>query len=89
MKAYKKQENYCSRLCKKEIKKFFENLNLSFVIDNKKFWKAVKPLLNEKGSGVSNEVVLLDKENILRYDNEVPKKLHFYFNCKLSWHHRK
>ena len=78
LKAYKKQENYCSRLYKKERKKFFENLNLSFVIENKKIWKVVKPLLNEKRSGVSNEVVLLEKEKILRDDN-----------CNLSWHHRK
>ena len=64
LKAYKKQENYCSRLYKKERKKFFENLNLSFVIENKKIWKVVKPLLNEKRSRVSNEVVLLEKEKI-------------------------
>ena len=64
LKAYKKQESYCSRLYKKERKKFFENLNLSFVIENKKIWKVVKPLLNEKRSRVSNEVVLLEKEKI-------------------------
>ena len=38
-KAYKKQKNYCKRLYKKERKKFFENLNLSFVVDNKNFGK--------------------------------------------------
>ena len=32
LKAYKKQENYCSRPYKKERKKFFENLNLSFLL---------------------------------------------------------
>ena len=67
-------------LYKKESKKFFENLDLSFVADNKKFWEVVKPLLNEKGSGVSNKVVLLEKDKILRDDNEVAKKFHSYFN---------
>ena len=61
LKAYKKQKNYCSRLYKKERKKFFENLNLSFVVDNEKFWKVVRPFFNEKGSGISNEVVLLER----------------------------
>ena len=79
LKAYKKQKNYCSRLCKKERKKFFENLNLSLVVDNKKFWKVVKPLFNEKGSGVSNEAVLLEKDKILRDDSKVAKGIALLF----------
>ena len=65
MKVYKKQKNYCSRLYKKDRKKLFENFDLSFVVDNKKFLEAVEPLFNQKGSGVSNEMVLLKKNNIL------------------------
>ena len=84
LKTYKKQKNYCSRLYKKERKKFFENLNLSFVADSKKFSKLVKPLFNEKGVGVSNEVVLLEKDKILRDNNEVPKEFHSYFNSIVS-----
>ena len=83
-KSYKQQKNYCSRLQKKERRSFFENLNLSFVVDNKKFWKVVKSLFNEKGSGVSNEVVLLEKDKILRDDNEVAKEFHSYFNSIVS-----
>ena len=50
LKGYKKQKNYWSRLYKKERKKLFKNLNLSFAVDNKNFWKVVKPLFHEKGS---------------------------------------
>ena len=57
-----------------------EYLNLPFVVDNEKFWKVVKLLFNEKGSGVNNEVVLLEKDKIVRDDNEVTKELHCYFN---------
>ena len=32
--------------------------NLSFVVDNKKFWEVMKPLFNEKGSRLSNEKVV-------------------------------
>ena len=59
-------------------------MDLSFVADNKKFWEEVKPLFNEKGSGVSNKVVLLEKDKILRDVNEVAKELHSYFNSIVS-----
>ena len=59
-------------------------MDLSFVADNKKFWEEVKPLFNEKGSGVSNKVVLLEKVKILRDVNEVAKELHSYFNSIVS-----
>ena len=84
MKAYKKQKTYYSRLYKKERKRFLENLNLSFVVDNKKFWKVVKALFNEKGSGVSNKVVLLEMGKILRDDNVVAKDFYSYFNSIVS-----
>ena len=53
-------------------------------VDNKKFWKVAKPLFNEKGSEVSNEVVLLEKDKILRDDNEVSKEFHSCFNSIVS-----
>ena len=84
MKAYKKQKTYYSRLYKKERKRFLENLNLSFIVDNKKFWKVVKALFNEKGSGVSNKVVLLEMGKILRDDNVVAKDFYSYFNSIVS-----
>ena len=47
--AYKKQRNYCNRLYKREKRNYFNNLNLKEITDNKKFWKAVKPFLSNKG----------------------------------------
>ena len=41
LKKYKKQENYCSRLYKKERKKFFSNLDSSKICDNETFWKTI------------------------------------------------
>ena len=58
-------------------------MNLSYVVDNKNFWKVVKPF-NEKSSGVSNEVVLLEKDKILRGDTEVAKEFHSYINSTVS-----
>ena len=50
LRAYKEQKNYCSRLYKKERKKFFNGLNPSFVTDNKLFWKTVKPFFSDMGT---------------------------------------
>ena len=49
-KEYKKQTNFYSRLYKKERKRFFSNLNPSFVNDNKLFWKTIKPFFSNKGN---------------------------------------
>ena len=44
----------------------------------------MKPSFNEKVSGVNNEVILLEKDKILKDDNEVAKELHSYFNSIVS-----
>ena len=37
---FAKQRNYCSRLYKKERKKYYDNLDLKNITDNKKFWSS-------------------------------------------------
>ena len=46
--AYKKQRNICVKLLRKTIKYFFNNLDVKRAIDNKQFWKTVKPCLTDK-----------------------------------------
>ena len=43
--AFKKYRNFCVSLLRKEKKKFYNNLDISIMFDNKKFWKFIKPLL--------------------------------------------
>ena len=50
LKEYKKQNNYISRLYKKERNIFFNSLNSSVISDNQKFWKTVKHLFSNKGN---------------------------------------
>ena len=38
LKSYIKQINFCSKLYKKESKKYYERLDLNNVTGNKKFW---------------------------------------------------
>ena len=62
----KKQKNYCSRLYKKERKKYFESLNPKRISDNKSFWKNIQPFFSEKRK-ISNKITLVDnKENTLK-----------------------
>ena len=43
-------KSHCSRLYKKERKRFFLGVNPSFLTDNKLFWKTVKPFFSDKGN---------------------------------------
>ena len=45
--SYKKQNNFCSKLHKKERKKYYSNLNLNKVTDNKTFSKAIEEQIKE------------------------------------------
>ena len=61
------------------MKEFLRNLNLSFVNDNKKFWKVVKPLLTEKGCvRGNNNIILSEKNKFINDDKKVSETLNSY-----------
>ena len=70
---YKKQINFCSKLCKKERRKFYSSLDIKLITDNKTFWKILKSLLSDKGWSRINLAV--NEEN--SFDN---KKMAQTFN---------
>ena len=43
---YKKHRNFCVSLLKKEKKKYYNNLDLKVIENNKTFWKSIKPLFS-------------------------------------------
>ena len=51
-KAYNKQRNYCVSLIQKIKKDYYNNLDYKKIIDNKSFWKYVKPLFTEETRGL-------------------------------------
>ena len=83
LRAYKKQKNYCSRLYKKERKKFFNGLNPSFVTDNKLFWKTIKPFFSDKGNYGDN-IKLVEEEQVLQNDSEIAEQLNEFFKNAVS-----
>ena len=82
-KEYKKQTNFYSRLYKKERKRFFSNLNPSFVNDNKLFWKTIKPFFSNKGN-YRSQIKLDEKEEVLQDDDLIAKELNKFFKNAVS-----
>ena len=83
LEKYKKQKNYCSRLYKKERKKFFNNLNTSFVNDNKLFWKTVKPFFSNKGS-FGNKIKLVENDEVWHDDSKIAEEMNNFFKNAVS-----
>ena len=59
LRNYRKQKNFCSRLYKKERKKYYSSLDVKKVTDNKKFWKTMKPFFSDKGAG-KTDITLIE-----------------------------
>ena len=63
---------------KKERKKYYSELNLSDILDNKKFWKTVQPLFTDKRT-LGKKISLVNKEKIISNDSEVAQELNSFF----------
>ena len=77
-KFYVKQRNKSVPLLKKAKKEYYQNLDEKNVIDNKKFWKTVKPLFSDKS--VSREKInLTENEKMLTSESETAETLNNFF----------
>ena len=76
---YNKHRNYCARLVKKEKRNYYNNLDMTKIIDNKKFWKNIKPLFSEKNIN-GKKITLLEGEEIISNDVEVAEILNIFFS---------
>ena len=43
LKLYKKHENICSKLYKRERRRYYESLDMKKVLDSKEFWNTMRP----------------------------------------------
>ena len=65
--------------------RFFNNLNPSFVTDNKLFWKTIKPFFSNKGN-YGSQVKLVEKDEVLQDDELIAKELNNFFkNAESTW----
>ena len=75
---YKKQKNFCSRLYKKEWKKFYSNLEINNITDNKTFWKTMKTFLSDK-CALSSRISLVSGHEIISDDIEIAESINNYY----------
>ena len=76
--SFKKQKNFCSKLYKKERKKYYDALDIKKVTDNKQFWKTIKPFLSEK-SKKSLKITLKSEEKIISNEGIVAEEFSTFF----------
>ena len=65
-KAYRKQKNFCSRLYKKERKKYYLHLDPKNITDNKNFWETMKPFFSDKSLS-RRDITLIENEKNITY----------------------
>ena len=75
---YRKQKNYVSNLYKKERKKYYENLDINQITDNKKFWKSIKPLFNENSNG-AEKITIIDNNKVITSDDGLCQVFNDFF----------
>ena len=75
---YKKHKNFCSKIYKKERKKFYSQLDIKNITDNKLFWKTMKPFLSEKCTYAS-KISLIHNDNVISDDQELAYTFNNFF----------
>ena len=76
-KAFNKQGKYVVSLLRNEKKNFYGNLDTKVVIDNRTFWKNVKPILSEKVTKQS-KINLVEDDKIISHYEQIAKKFSEY-----------
>ena len=75
---YKKQSNFDVNLLRKTKTDYFQNLNISDLSDNKKFWKTIKPYFTNKGLN-SNKLLLKEKGNLVSNEKQLATIMNSFF----------
>ena len=75
---YRIARNICVKMTKKAKKDYFANLDINIVTDNKKFWKAIKPIFSDK-SCFKSKITLIENNEIISDDNLIANILNEYF----------
>ena len=76
--TYKKHRNFCVILLRREKEKYYANLDLNKITDNKSFWKHMKPLFSEKYNSTKH-IILIEGEEIISDDIKVAETMKDFF----------
>ena len=75
---FRRQHNPCLKLFRQEKKRYYENLDVTLITDNKKFWKTVKPLFSDKIKNQS-KIVLVENDEVISDDCQVTEIFNNHF----------
>ena len=67
---FRKQRNLCVSLLRKTKRSYYSNLNEKNVIDNRKFWKTVKPIVSNKFIN-GEKITLVNNDKSITNDKEI------------------
>ena len=69
-----KKRNYCVSLVRKIKTDYYNNLDYKKVVDNKSFWKYIKPHFSDKSSNFT-KITLVEKDLIIDQNEEIAKNI--------------
>ena len=76
--TYVKQRNYCASLLQKSKKKYYENLHERNLMDNKLFWKTIKPSFSDK-LATRDRIHLIENGEVVKTELETAETLNNFF----------
>ena len=77
--AYNTQRNYCVYLIRKAKKSYYSNLDHKKIVDNKTFWKTIKPFFTDKDVNHDN-ITLVENEETVSDNKEISETLNNFFS---------
>ena len=77
--AYNTQRNYCVSLIRKAKKSYYSNLDHKKIVDNKTFWKTIKPFFTDKDVNHDN-ITLVENEETVSDNKEISETLNNFFS---------
>ena len=80
---YVKQRNYCVSLFRKSKKKYYENLDERNLMDNKPFWKTIKPSFSDK-IVTRDRIYLTENGEVLKTELETAETLNIFLEMQLK-----
>ena len=79
LKGFKKQRNKYVKILRQAKEDYCKGLEIKNLTDNRKFWRSVKPLFNDKVK-TSSTIVLMENDEIVSEDQAVATILNDYFS---------
>ena len=74
-----KHRNKCVKIRRKSTKSYFRAITQNGVMNNKNFWKVIKPFLTNKGFIDGNKITIVDGDEIISEEKELVKIFNVHY----------